>query len=297
MSSPSPGAAEQRAFALLGDPVSHSLSPAIHEAAFRALGIPARYSAVRVAAGDLPEALGRWADRGGGNVTLPHKERAAGLLERATGTVTTTRACNCFWRDGEGRLAGDNTDVGGFLAAVDEMPGARGLEGAAVLLLGAGGGAAAVLEGCLRRGARRVDLLNRTVARARRRAARRRAAGAGASRTEVRVLEAGEDAEGSYDLVVNATRLGLSPSDPLPVRLAGRELGAAFDLVYAPGGTAWSRRAEELGIPAADGLGMLVHQAALSLRRWIEDVDPPLERMREAARSAAAARARGRGEE
>lgn len=270
------------AFALLGCPVEHSVSPAIHRAAFARLGVDAGYEAVPVRADGLEAAMRTWAGRGGGNVTLPHKEPAAALLEAPREAVRATAACNCFWRDPSGELAGDNTDVGGFLAAVRELPVPGGLPGTRALLLGAGGAARAVLYALLEAGAARVDVANRTVARARELVQR---VGSGAEE-RARVVPFGDRPASDYDVVVNATSLGLRPSDPLPLRLDGAEVGAVLDLVYGPGGTRWTRHARELGTPAADGLGMLVHQAALSLRRWLPGTEPPLTAMREAARRA-----------
>lgn len=275
-------------FALLGSPVEHSVSPQIHHAAFAHLGLDASYEAVRVGEDGLASAMRTWARRGGGNVTLPHKERAAALLEAPCEAVRATAACNCFWRDpSSGRLTGDNTDVGGFVAAVRELELPGGLPGTRALLLGAGGAARAVLHAFLEAGAARVDVANRTASRARKLVRRFEADGKAG---RARAVPFGASPPSSYDLVVNATSLGLRPSDPLPLRLDSVEVGAALDLVYAAGGTGWTRHARALGIPAADGLGMLVHQAALSLRRWLPGTDPPLEAMREAARRALEAR-------
>lgn len=267
-----------RSFALLGSPVSHSASPAIHRAAFEAVGLDATYEAVEVTADDLPAALRAWAGSGGGNVTLPHKERAASLLKRASPAVEATGACNCFWLDERGALAGDNTDVGGFLGAARELLADGGLEGGRVLLLGAGGAARAVLAGCVRAGAARVDVRNRTVERAR--ALVKQVAGPGG---RARALTDASELTPPYDLVVQATSLGLDPEDPIPPSAAACGGRAALDLVYAPGGTAWVREARQAGIPALDGLSMLVRQAALSLGRWLPEVDPPLDAMRRAA--------------
>lgn len=267
----------RRAFALLGSPVDHSVSPAIHAAAFEALGVEATYEAVEVKAAGLPAALSEWAERGGGNVTLPHKERAAELLESPGEDVRATGACNCFWRDEGGALAGDNTDVGGILATIGELMGEEGLTGGRVLLLGAGGAARAALLACLRAGAASVVVQNRTLSRARRMVTE--AAPAGAS---VEVREVGRPIGGGYDLAIQATRLGLRPDDPLPPSAVPRA-AAALDLVYGPGETRWVREAREAGLPALDGSGVLVHQAALSLRRWLPDLAPPLGVMRAAA--------------
>lgn len=272
-----------RLFALLGWPVEHSLSPAILAAAFRELGREATYVALAVREEELDGVLPAVARAGGGNVTVPHKRAVAGRLDRPTDRVLRTGACNCFWAEG-GELAGDNTDVGGFRSAVEEWPEAR-LAGR-VLLLGAGGGARAVAEACREAGVERLEVWNRTTERARALARDlREEDGAPA----VRVLASRRDADGSFDLVVNATTLGLQPeTDPLPLDLGTVRVRAAFDLVYGGSeGTPWTRHARELGVPARDGLEMLVRQAALSVERWDPDVQAPVDAMRRAALTAA----------
>lgn len=275
-----------RLFVLLGSPVDHSLSPALHSAAFAALDEDAVYAPLETRSGELGAVMRAAARRGGGNVTLPHKEAAAEALDRRSDAVEATGACNCFWGE-DGTLAGDNTDVEGFLDAVAGLVPASDrsddLRRRRVLLLGAGGAARAVLHGLDRRGAGRVDVLNRT----RGRAVRMAGAVAGED-LGVRVLEGREEATDRYDLVVNATSLGVAPDDRLPLELEGLEVGAAFDLVYGRDGTRWTRHARRLGIPARDGLGMLVGQAVASLRRWLgRDLPPELpEHMDAAARSA-----------
>ena len=255
-------------FVLLGDPVGHSLSPAIHRAAFASWGIGASYAVARVTRLQLSSALRDAAARGGGNVTLPHKGVVATLLDVATSEVSQTGACNCFWGTPEGLVAGDNTDVGGFIRAIHDF--GVTVAGAAVLVLGAGGAARAVVLALDRLDAKSVEIWNRTPARAERVATE--------AKSRVEVLQH-LPREGDYDLVINATARGLERGEPLPLDLRGGITGAAFDLVYAPGGTDWVRHAAGLGIPASDGLGMLVHQAALSLERWFPDRDPPLAEM------------------
>ncbi len=273
---PTGGPSVREAFVLVGDPVAHSISPPIYRAAFECWGAGATYTARRTTERELESVVRRAAGSGGGNVTLPHKQRVAAWLERATAAVAATGACNCFWRDSSGRLSGDNTDVGGFLAAVDVL-GVR-LDGARLLLLGAGGAARAVLHAAVLAGASGIDVWNRTPDRA-----EALVDAIAPDRARVRAAPRGS---ASYDLVVNATSLGLRADDPLPVDLERLDARAVLDLVYAPGGTAWSRGAEPLGLPSADGLEMLVQQAALSLRRWFPEEDPPLDFMREAARAA-----------
>ena len=215
---------------------------------------------------------------GGGNVTVPHKEMAAACLDAPSQSVSLTGACNCFWRLPTGELAGENTDVPAFADAVESRLGVR-LRGARLLLLGAGGGARAVLLACRRAGVQSIDILNRS---------RERAMVAASSvvgdSVPVAVLE-GIPESGHYDLAVNATSIGLQHTDPLPIDLGALDVSAAFDLVYGRRGTPWTAHARALGVTAADGLEMLVRQAGYSIRQWL-DVDPPLDVMRRAAEDA-----------
>jgi shikimate dehydrogenase len=255
-----------RLIALLGDPVAHSLSPRFQNAAFRAAGVDGVYLALRTAAPELSGALVALARAGGGgNVTVPHKESAAALVELPTAAVRRTGACNTFWLE-EGRIRGDNTDVAGFRAAAQALIGTSA--GARVLLLGAGGAARAALLALLDDGADQVHLLNRTPARAE----TLRAAFDDHPRAGGRIAVApGFDTlrTENFDLVINSTSLGLRPDDPLPLPLdAGIRIGAALDLVYAPEETRWVREARARGITAADGLEMLVQQGAAAFERW-----------------------------
>lgn len=269
-------------FALLGDPVAHSLSPVLHAASFEALGMDAVYTALRVLDEELAPVMRAVARQGGGgNVTLPHKERAAALVDDPSEAVRATGACNCYWGDGAGGLRGDNTDVDAFVEASRSVR-PEGPDDATILLLGAGGGARAVLRGALSAGARVIHVLNRTVERASRMVSDV-AVGGSEVGGSVRVLESRDEADVPYDLVVNATSLGIAADDPLPLDLGDRDVGAVLDLVYGPDETAWVRRARELDIRARDGLDMLVLQGAASVERWTGR-RPPLGPMRRAAR-------------
>lgn len=268
-----------RAFAVLGEPVEHSLSPAIHRAAFRSLGLDASYVALEVRRGEVEPVMRAFARRGGGNVTVPHKLRAMSVLDVASPAARRTGACNCFWQDSRGRLAGDNTDVEGFLAALEAWEEAPAPDGARVLLLGAGGAARAVASAAMLANCGTVEILNRTQAHA---VALARDLDPGGE--VLRVLGGREEATGPYDLVVNATSLGLDTEDPLPLELDGLETGALFDLVYGVRETPWIRHGRARGVPATDGKEMLVRQAGLSLERWL-DVEAPLEAMRDALRA------------
>lgn len=267
-----PATPDTRLVALLGDPVGHSLSPRIQNAAFEAAGIDARYVALRCERPDVGVLMGAIGRAGGaGNVTLPHKEEARRAVREVTGAADRTGAVNTFWSQ-DGRLLGDNTDVEGFLAAaralLGEEPGGR------ILLLGAGGAARAALVALLSCGVERVEVVNRTPERARRLADDLRD-------PRIRVGRSpGASGEG-WDLVVNATSLGLSDADPLPVDPGVGDIGALLDLVYRPRETTLVRRARALGIPAEDGGVMLVEQGGASFRRWFGK-EPPLDVMRAA---------------
>jgi shikimate dehydrogenase len=273
---PAVGAAT-RLFAVLGDPVSHSLSPTFQNAALRALGLDGVYVALRCSADDVPGLIrGLARAGGGGNVTVPHKEAAARAVDRRTDAVEATGACNTFWSE-DGAVWGDNTDVDGFTAAARLLLG-RSLADARVLLLGAGGSARAVAHACALHGAERVAVLNRSPDRARdlvRRFADRR--------TAFETVSSPDELPGPFDLAVNATSLGLKPDDALPLDpAAAPPLEAALDLVYSrTGDTAWTRAMRVHGIPAADGTEMLLQQGAAAFRRWWK-VDPPMDVMRAA---------------
>lgn len=279
-----------RVIALLGDPVSHSRSPLMQNAAFRHAGVDGVYISMRCAEEEIGGVLRTLAFTGGaGNVTLPHKGRAATLIDKPSEAVLRTGACNTFWAEDDG-IHGDNTDVEGFGRALqrflgeaagsdsdsDSGSGSGSVSGARVLLLGAGGAARAVLVSLLDAGAGSICLLNRSTERAR--AVARRIGG------ERVQLADGPDSlrSESFDLVVNATRLGLDPEDPLPLnlgRLGGA--GAVFDLVYGATATPFVLAAREHGIPATDGAEMLVQQGAVAFERWWK-IPAPLDAMRAA---------------
>jgi len=266
-----------RVLTLLGDPVSHSLSPTIQNEAFRKAGVDGVYVAVRCAADDLFGFMrGLSRAGGGGNITLPHKEKAAAVVDVPSEAVRRTGACNTFWGGPDGKVHGDNTDVDGFRRAARAFVGS--LRNMRVLLLGAGGAARATLMALLEEEAHEVVLLNRSTERAR--AVARRIGGAHA-----RVVPLAEELRGqSFDLVVNATRLGLDPNDPPPFdfELLTR-VGAAMDLVYGRHATPFVRAAEDYSIRATDGSEVLVQQGAASFERWWGGVAPVAE-MREALR-------------
>ena len=265
--------AQTRLIALLGDPVEHSFSPVIQNAAFDEAGTDGVYVAVRSSVEDLPGLMGAIGRAGGaGNITLPHKEKAASVVDVRSEAVRRTGACNTFWGEG-GQIHGDNTDVEGFQRALRTFLG-REPRGFRVLLVGAGGAARAVLLGLLEDEVEEVVVTNRTIERARGMA--RRIGGERVRVADTPMIIDGED----FDLVINATRLGLDPDEPLPFDLERlKRAGAVMDLVYGSEPTPFLREAENRGIRNTDGAEMLVQQGAVAFERWWGE-EAPLETMR-----------------
>lgn len=257
-----PITAGTRVIALLGDPVAHSLSPVIQNAAFADAGVDGLYVALRCQEGELAGLLrGIALAGGGGNVTLPYKEAAAAMVEVRGPAVRRTAACNTFWAE-DGVVHGENTDVEGVRRAVEALFGGPPA-GTRILVVGAGGAARAVIAALLDGGAEHISILNRTLSRA-------QAVTSRLGDRRVHVLPPGSDLESeAFDLMVNATSLGLSSGDPLPLELERvSRVGAVLDLVYGAHETRLVAAARARGIPAADGEEMLIAQGAASFELW-----------------------------
>jgi shikimate dehydrogenase len=240
----------------------------MHNAAFAAMGIGARYVALDCPAGVVPALITTLVENGGGgNVTIPHKAVAAGAVTRMDGPLA--EACNTFWPDA-GNAVGANTDVEGVLGAIDAL----GAHAASWLIVGTGGSALAAVAAGAGRGAR-VAVASRSESRAS--AFLERAAGLGAV-----VTTAAE-----CTLIINATPLGMGDGDHLPLRPeAVPQARFALDLVYRPGETAWVRAMRAAGVRASDGREVLVRQGAAAFARWFPGRDAPVEIMRAAVRAA-----------
>ncbi|MCU0306664.1 MAG: shikimate dehydrogenase [Thermoleophilia bacterium] len=266
---PWPDAATRLA-AVIGWPVGHSLSPAMHNAAFRALGLNWAYLALPVPPDRVVESVRGLAGAGCGglNVTIPHKVAVLGACSAVSPAVAAIGAANTLVPDGAGGFRADNTDAAGFLRALDECAPLH-LDGAEVLLVGAGGAARAVAFALRGRGAR-VRVANRTPARA-----AELGDPVGFSPADL------DRAAGRAALVVNATSLGLGRDDAPPeLPLAGLGPGqVAYDLVYRPGGTPWLAACAARGARTVDGLEMLLHQGAAAFAQWT-GAEPPLAAMR-----------------
>ncbi len=263
---------------LLGHPVSHSLSPAMHNAALQASGRAVRYETMDVMADDLETSLRTViAERGAGNVTIPHKLHAFQLMDACTEPAIKCGAVNTFWSDDYGRVCGHNTDVAGFAATVVELVGEVPAN-VRFAVLGSGGAASAVLTAISEWQGATATVHGRDLARA------------SASRMRhsvvVRAASMRDPLIGEADIVVNATPVGMS-SDEHPVeleRLAPQAI--VIDLVYAQGETSWVRDARARGHKATDGLAMLLHQGVASFECWFNE-EPDQSVMRQALAQAA----------
>jgi shikimate dehydrogenase len=260
-----------RVAGVIGDPVRHSLSPVLHNAAYRELGLDWVYVAFEVPAGGAAAALAGARALGlvGLSVTMPHKEAAAEACDACSPDATVLRSVNTVTVGPDGRLLGDSTDGEGFLRCLR----AAGHEpsGASVLVLGAGGAARAVAL-ALRRAGAHVRV-----------AARRPEAAAAVRDAEPVLWEERAAAAATADLIVNATPVGMAGDPALVVTPPGGAVVA--DLVYHPRDTPLLRAARDAGAATVDGLGMLVHQAALQVERWT-GCPAPIDAMRVAAEAA-----------
>jgi shikimate dehydrogenase len=269
-------------FGVLGDPVDHSLSPAMQNAAFAAAGLPHLYLRYRVPPVALPKAL-REAKRlgmGGLNLTVPLKEVALPLCDTLTPAARRSGSVNTVWWRGR-RLVGDDTDGRGFLRAL----GSRIRLGEAhVVLVGAGGSARAIGTALVAAGCRRVTVANRTRARGERLASRLDALGGRTATIGLDALGRGDVLEDA-SLVVNTTPLGLA-GGTLRVRHAATPSSCLFvDLVYGSRPTPFLSAAARARRTTLDGAAMLLHQGALAFEAWTGR-RAPLPAMRRALESA-----------
>ena len=271
---------------IIGDPIGHTMSPAMHNAAFKSLGLNYVYVPFKVKSMELRKAIEgiRGLNLRGVNVTIPHKVAVVQLLDKLDPLAERIGAVNTIVND-EGILTGYNTDATGFLQTLHD----RNIEPAEkkVLLLGAGGAARAIGH-ILTREKARVTILNRKqdLSWAEDLAARL----SRNYKTEVKALELTAEnlkkAVNNAEILVNATNLGMSPeidATPVPAELLRADL-TVFDVVYNPLQTRLLREAKAVGAQTIDGLEMLVRQGAVSFEIWT-GVKPPVEVMREAALS------------
>jgi len=271
-----------RVCGIIGDPIEHTMSPAMHNAAFKKLDMDYRYLPFRVRMADLAEAIGglRALNIRGLNVTIPHKTAVIPFLDKLDPSAERIDAVNTIVND-DGVLTGYNTDAAGFLQALLE----EGIEpaGKSVVVLGAGGAAKGISFILAERGAHPV-ILNRHPGRAEELARRI----ARALQKEIKTLSLTEAnlaaALAKADILINTTSVGMVPGvdeTPVPAKLLGPGL-VVFDIVYNPVKTRLLREAAAAGARTIDGLSMLVWQGVLAFEKWTGR-KAPVDLMRETA--------------
>jgi shikimate dehydrogenase len=253
-----------RAF-VIGWPIAHSRSPLIHTYWLRQFGLAGSYERIPVAPPELATFLATLEGSGfaGGNVTLPHKEKAFRACAVTSPVAQRLEAVNMLWMDG-GKLFGDNSDVAGFLASLDEDCPDWDKSVDKAIVLGAGGAARGIVYALISRGLRCIAIVNRTPARGE--DLQRQFPEAAIAFADYAALPALlEDA----DFLVNTTSLGMVGQPPLAIDLAPLPVKAVVaDIVYAPLETGLLRQAAARGLRTSGGLGMLLHQAVPGFARW-----------------------------
>ncbi len=276
---------------IFGDPVAHSLSPQMQNAALRACEIDMQYARFHIRTNELRSALLflRTLDFVGINVTVPHKIAAFKQVDETDESAARAEAVNTI-RVRDEKLIGSNTDGEGFLRAI-RTEFSIDLRDLRVMIIGAGGGTGrAIAWQCALESCERLVLVNRTLEKANALAEQLRPFLSDARvlgpATRLEAVALDESAMrvqlADIDLIVNATPLGMNPSDPTPVParlLAPHHI--VFDCVYGSSKTALFRAATEVGARGANGFSMLLHQGALSFSTWF-DREAPIKEMRAA---------------
>lgn len=249
---------------VIGHPVTQARSPVLHRYWLQQYGIDGDYSREDVPPGKIREFLARLGEHGyvGANITVPHKAAAYQALDIAEPVATALKVANTLWLE-NGRLHGTNTDIYGFLANLEESIPLSDVQAEQAVVLGAGGGARAVVYGLLERGFPRVVVVNRSRARA-----------------EAIVAEFGNRVTAETfdnligwltdaDLLVNTTSLGMTGQPPLEIDLTPMQSSATvYDIVYVPLETPLLAAARARGLRTVDGLGMLLHQAVPAFEKF-----------------------------
>lgn len=278
-------------FAVIGNPVAHSLSPQLHQPALNELKLDCRYIRVEVPEGQVNEAFEKMYAAGirGINVTVPHKLEALEACHQVEPATSSMGAVNTIVFNAEGQRTGFNTDGPGFVRAIREEFG-MDLGDLRVIVIGAGGGAGrAIATQCALEGCPQLILANRTLEKLTpmreelTRLTQSEKLEGPRDRIEIHSLDDPilEEAIGASDLIINTTSVGLKSSDPAPFPPNWVEPHhLVYDTIYNPSRTHLLRDAESQGARIANGLSLLLHQGALSLEHWLNQ-DAPVDVMRQ----------------
>ena len=266
-----------KTFAVIGDPIDHSLSPNIHSAAFRELNLDYSYIAYRIPKGELEEGVEalKKIKIDGFNVTIPHKVEMMKYLDKLDESCSIIGAVNTVTND-NGILKGYNTDMDGFLDPFKKRN--LSVKDLKVLLLGAGGAARAIVAGFAKEHAKSITIANRTLENANNMAKFSNKIGLNAN--AVKIEEVADTAK-NYDIVVNATSVGLK-NEPSPISLDGiNSKTIVYDIVYMPINTDFLKKAKEKGAIVIYGYEMLLGQATRAFEIW-HGMEAPYNAMKKA---------------
>lgn len=265
----------EKHFAVIGDPIAHSLSPLMHNSGYRSAGIEAEYQRFQIPAHALGEAVQGLKALGyaGWNVTIPHKESILAFLDDLTPYAQKAGAVNTVKAD-QGKLIGHNTDGLGFVRSVEGL--LAGFDGRRAVILGSGGAAKGICLALAERGMK-IHILNRTLDKARELSETLGQRGYEATYGELKPGEWMKEA----DLLVQTTSVGLK-NEPFPFSLKGiRPQAVVVDIIFRPRVTPFLKDAEAQGCQTLNGLGMLLYQGALAWEFWLGG-QAPVDAMRKA---------------
>jgi shikimate dehydrogenase len=271
---------------VIGDPIEHSLSPVMHNAAIAHLGVDYVYLPFPVKTADLGVAIGGFNAIGlqGFSVTIPHKQAILSVLSEVSAVAKVVGAVNTVWRTDSG-WSGTNTDVEGFIAPLEAYN--RNWSQTTPLILGHGGAARAVVVGLTQLGCTEIHIVGRDV----QKLSQFQQSWVNAPlpiTINVHRWEQLPELISQADLVVNTTPIGMYPNvDQSPIDAAAmqklKEGAIAYDLIYTPNPTQFLQQAQQQGAITIDGLEMLVQQGAAALKIWLEQT-PPVDIMRQSLR-------------
>jgi len=266
-----------KTFAVIGDPIDHSLSPNIHSAAFRELNLENSYIAYRIQKGELSEGIEslKKIKIDGFNVTIPHKVEMMKYLDKMDESCSIIGAVNTVTNN-EGILKGYNTDMDGFLDPFKKKE--IKIQDKKILLLGAGGAARAIVAGVAKEKAKHITIANRTLENANNLAQFANKIGLNAD--GISIENVGNDLK-DYDIIVNATSIGLK-NEPSPISLESiKPETIVYDIVYMPMNTDFLKKAKEKGAKIIYGYEMLLGQAVRAFEIW-HGIEAPYNAMKKA---------------
>jgi len=251
-------------YAVIGDPIDHSLSPNIHNSAFRQLGLDHTYIAYKIPAGELSAGIGALKEIkiSGFNVTIPHKIEMMKFLDEMDTTCKVIGAVNTVLNE-DGKLKGYNTDMIGFLDPIKKRN--LTIKDSQVMLLGAGGAARAIITAMIKEKARKITIVNRTIENANKLAEFAKKIG---GNVDVVSLQEVNELISEHKFIINSTSIGMN-NEPSPISTENiNEHSIVYDIVYQPMNTDFIKKSKENGATIIYGYEMLLSQAACSFEIW-----------------------------